>query len=95
MVNAIVLLRVQRDRLAQVAEELVATDGISEVYAVAGQFDLVAILRAEDDEQFAEIVTEGMLRVSGIRSSETLIALRAFSRFDLEEMFAGPRQGAD
>jgi DNA-binding Lrp family transcriptional regulator len=91
VVNAIVLLRVQRDRLTQVAEDLVAINGISEVYAVAGQFDLVAILRAADDEQFAEAVTVGMLEVDGIRSSETLIALRTFSRFDLETMFDATR----
>jgi len=66
----------------------VAFRSVSEVYAVAGQFDMVAILRAEDDDQFAEIVTEGMLKVEGIRSSETLIALRAFSRYDLERLFA-------
>jgi DNA-binding Lrp family transcriptional regulator len=88
MVNAIVLLKVQRDRINNVAQELVDLDGVSEVYSVAGQFDLVAILRARDDEQFADIVTEGMLKVEGIRSSETLIAFRAYSRHDLEQLFA-------
>jgi DNA-binding Lrp family transcriptional regulator len=55
---------------------------------VAGQFDLVAILRARDDDQFAQIVTEGMLKVEGIKSSETLIAFRAYSRHDLERLFS-------
>ena len=88
MVNAIVLLKVQRDRINEVAQELVEIQGVSEVYSVAGQFDLVAILRARDDEQFANIVTEGMLKVDGIKSSETLIAFRAYSRHDLERMFS-------
>jgi DNA-binding Lrp family transcriptional regulator len=88
MVNAIVLLRVKRDRINAVAQELVDIQGVSEVYSVAGQFDLVAILRARDDEQFANIVTEGMLKVEGIKSSETLIAFRAYSRHDLERMFS-------
>lgn len=88
MVNAIVLLRVKRDRINAVAQELVDIRGVSEVYSVAGQFDLVAILRARDDEQFANIVTEGMLKVEGIKSSETLIAFRAYSRHDLERMFS-------
>lgn len=88
MVNAIVLLRVKRDRINAVAQELVEIQGVSEVYSVAGQFDLVAILRARDDEQFANIVTEGMLKVDGIKSSETLIAFRAYSRHDLERMFS-------
>jgi len=88
MVNAIVLLRVKRDRINAVAQELVEIQGVSEVYSVAGQFDLVAILRARDDDQFATIVTEGMLKVEGIKSSETLIAFRAYSRHDLERMFS-------
>ena len=88
MVNAIVLLKVKRDRINAVAQELVDIQGVSEVYSVAGQFDLVAILRARDDEEFAKIVTEGMLKVEGIKSSETLIAFRAYSRHDLERLFS-------
>ena len=89
MVNAIVLLKVQRERINAVAEDLIAIEGISEVYTVAGQYDLVAVLRASDDERFAEIVTEGMLKVQGIKSSETLIAFKVFSHHDLEAMFGG------
>jgi DNA-binding Lrp family transcriptional regulator len=88
MVHAIVLLRVKRDRINAVAQELVEVDGVSEVYSVAGQFDLVAILRAKDDDHFAHVVTEGMLKVEGIKSSETLIAFRAYSRYDLERLFS-------
>ena len=65
MVNAIVLLKVKSDRINQVAEELAAHDGISEVYSVAGQYDLVAIIRASDDEQIATLVTEKLLQAEG------------------------------
>jgi len=88
MVNAIVLLNVQSDRINQVAEELVELDGISEVYSVAGQYDLVAMIRARNDEQVASLVTEQLLRVEGLLSSETLIAFRTFSRHDLDGMFS-------
>jgi len=88
MVNAIVLLRVQRDIINEVAQALVDMKGVSEVYSVAGQYDLVAILRARDDDEFAGIVTESMLKVEGIMSSETLVAFRAYSRHDLERLFA-------
>ena len=88
MVNAIVLLSVQRDRINQAAEEIVELDGVSEVYSVAGQFDLVVIIRARDDEQIASLVTERLLQVEGLISSETLIAFRTFSRHDLEGMFS-------
>jgi len=88
MVNAIVLLNVQSDRINQVAEELAGLDGISEVYSVAGQYDLVAMIRARNDEQVASLVTEELLRVEGLLSSETLIAFRTYSKHDLDGMFS-------
>jgi len=86
--NAIVLLSAERHRINEVAQALVEIDGISEVYSVAGRYDLVAVVRARDDDQLAAIVTENMLKVDGITASETLIAFRVLSRYDLERMFA-------
>jgi DNA-binding Lrp family transcriptional regulator len=88
MVNAIVLLNVERGHINQVAQELVDMDGVSEVYSVAGQWDLVVILRARAEEALASLVTEQMLLVDGITSSQTLIAFRTYSRHDLERMFS-------
>mgnify|MGYP006287386333 CR=1 FL=1 len=88
MTNAIVLLSAERDRINEVAQALVEIDGISEVYSVAGRYDLVAVVRARDDDQLAAIVTENMLKIDGITASETLIAFRVLSRYDLERMFA-------
>jgi DNA-binding Lrp family transcriptional regulator len=88
MVNAIVLIRAHREKLNEVAQSLRDIDGVSEVYYVAGQWDLVTILRAPDDDRFAAIVTEGMLQVQGIKASETLIAFQVLSRFDLERIFS-------
>lgn len=88
MVNAIVLLKVHPDRINQVAEAMVELDGVSEVYSVAGQYDLVGILRASNDDQIASVVTDHMLKIEGLQGSETLIAFRAFSKHDLERMFS-------
>jgi DNA-binding Lrp family transcriptional regulator len=88
MVNAIVLLSVRSDRINQAAQDIVELAGVSEVYSVAGQYDLVVVIRARDDEQIATLVTEKLLQVEGLMSSETLIAFRTFSRHDLESMFA-------
>jgi DNA-binding Lrp family transcriptional regulator len=57
MVNAILLLNVQRDQINEVAERLAELDGIAEVYSVAGRFDLVAVVRAKDNETLADLVT--------------------------------------
>jgi DNA-binding Lrp family transcriptional regulator len=88
MVTAIILLNVQNDKINTVAQTLVQFDGVSEVYSVAGQVDLVAIVRCSGEEQIASLVTEKMLTAEGIISSETLIAFRAFSQHDLERMFS-------
>ncbi len=88
MVNAIVLLNVESKEINRVAEELAALDGVSEVYSVAGQYDLVVVIRARDDEQIASLVTDKLLQIEGLLSSETLIAFRTYSRHDLDRVFS-------
>lgn len=88
MVSALVLLTTDRDRVNVVAQQLADIDGITEVFSVAGQYDLAAIIRVRDNEALAELVTNRMLKFEGIQRSETLIAFRVFSRHDLESMFS-------
>jgi len=88
MVNAIVLLKIERQQINSVAQGLVEQEGVSEVYSVAGQYDLVAIIRTQDDEHLAELVTDHLLKLEGILSSETLIAFRVLSKYDLERLFS-------
>ena len=88
MTNAIVLLKVGKNHINEVAETIVDLDGVSEVYSVAGQYDLAVVIRARGDSQLASLVTEEILKAEGIHSSETLIAFRTYSRYDLEHMFS-------
>jgi DNA-binding Lrp family transcriptional regulator len=88
MVTAIVLLTVARGRVSEVAEQLAAQEGISEVYSVAGRFDLVAMVRVKANEDLADVVTKKLQRVEGIQSTETLIAFRAYSKLDLDGVFS-------
>lgn len=88
MVSAVILLMVEKSKVNEVAGKLVELPGISEVYSVAGHYDLVAIARVRQNEDIAEAVTNQMLKIEGIQRSETLIAFRVFSRYDLEAMFS-------
>jgi DNA-binding Lrp family transcriptional regulator len=88
MVNAIVLLNIEADRINEVAQTLVELDGISEIYSVAGQYDLVAVLRVASNDQIATLVTDHISKSEGLISSETLIAFRTYSRHDLDRMFS-------
>src|SRR2546426_12240846 len=87
MVTAFVLLNVERGRINAVAETLGDVPGIAEVYAVAGRYDLVAVLRVKTNEALADLVTKSIRDVAGITHTETLIAFRAYSRHDLEAIF--------
>ncbi|MBN2139383.1 MAG: Lrp/AsnC ligand binding domain-containing protein [Desulfovibrionaceae bacterium] len=88
MVNAIVLMNVEPKMINEVAQKLVDIDGVSEVYSVGGRFDLVAMVRVPDNEALARVVTEHFLQVDGIKASETLIAYRSVSKFDMERLFS-------
>jgi DNA-binding Lrp family transcriptional regulator len=88
MVSAIVLLTVERDKINSVADTISDIEGISEVYSVAGRYDLAAIVRVKANEDLASVVTERIRKVGGITSSETLFAFRVYSRHDLERMFS-------
>ncbi len=88
MVTAVVLIKVARQRINDVAQKLVEMKGVAEVYSVGGRYDLVAIIRVNSNEKMADLITNQMLSLSGIENSETLIAFRAFSKHDLESMFS-------
>jgi DNA-binding Lrp family transcriptional regulator len=81
-------MTVKRDQISQVAEALAGVEGITEVYSVAGRYDLVAIIRVKRNEDLADLVTESIRSYEAITATETLIAFRAYSRHDLEQMFS-------
>jgi DNA-binding Lrp family transcriptional regulator len=88
MTTALVLLRVARDEVNAVAQKLADMEGITEVYSVAGTYDLVAVIRVKENEKLAEVVTDNIRKIEGIERSETLIAFRVYSRYDLEMAFS-------
>ena len=88
MVTAVVLIKAQTDRVPELAQELAGLDGVSEVFSVAGQYDLVALVRVRENEELAEVISQRMRKLPGITSSETLIAFKVYSKKDLEAGFA-------
>jgi len=88
MVTAIILAHVKRNAIDETAQALLGLDGVAEVYSVAGEWDLVIMVRAKDNGQLAEVVTKHMLKLDGIVKTTTLIGFRAYSDFDLERMFS-------
>lgn len=88
MQNAVILINAEKGQIKVVAQRLAEVQGISEVYSTCGRYDLVAIARTRDFESLAELVTERLMKVEGVRDTETLNALQVHSRHDLETMFS-------
>ncbi|MEL7586177.1 MAG: Lrp/AsnC ligand binding domain-containing protein [Prolixibacteraceae bacterium] len=87
MTTAIALIQAERKRINEVGEQLAGIKGITEVYSVGGKFDFVAVMRLPDNDALAELVTEKIARVEGIVRTETMVAFRTISKYDLAAMF--------
>jgi len=87
MVNAFVLLKVEPARIVDLAAELADLDGVAEVYSVAGEVDLVAILRVRHHDDLAQVVTGHISTLPGVIETRTMIAFKAYSRHDLDALW--------
>ena len=88
MITAIVLVATEVDRIPEVAEAIADLPGVSEVYSVTGDADLVAMVRVREHDELADVIANRLNKVSGVVSTTTHIAFRAYSRHDLEAAFA-------
>jgi DNA-binding Lrp family transcriptional regulator len=94
MITAVVLITAERGALPKIGEELAAVEGVSEVYSVTGEIDFVVMVRAREHEELADIVTRRIAQVGGVARTQTHVAFKAYSRHDLEALFAiGAEQG--
>jgi DNA-binding Lrp family transcriptional regulator len=85
VITTIVLIKVDPTLIPKAAHMLAGVEGVSEVYSVSGEWDLVAIVRVAEYDQIAQVVTEIFPTVPGIQRTQTLTAFRAYSRRDLQQ----------
>ncbi len=88
MITAIVLITADVDRIPEVAAEIADIAGVSEVYSVAGDADLVAMVRVRAHEELADVIADRVNKVVGVTGTNTHIAFRTYSRHDLESAFS-------
>jgi len=88
MVTAIILINTTRTQINEIAGTLADLPEISEVYSVSGNYDLIAIVRVNDNNEFAQLVTDQLSKIDGITQTHSMLAFNAFSRHDLENMFS-------
>ncbi len=87
MITAIVLINADRKAIPELGPALAAIEGVSEVYSVTGEVDFVAMVRAREHEELADLVAGTIGQLPGVLKTHTHVAFRMYSRHDLESVF--------
>ena len=88
MITAIVFVKADVSTIPEVAAAIADLEGVSEVYSVTGQIDLIVMVRVRTHEEIALVVADHVNKVTGVTATETHIAFRSHSRHDLETAFS-------
>ena len=88
MLTAIVLIDVDAARIPEAAAAIAEVPGVSEVYSVAGEFDLIAMVRVREHDELAVVIADQLSKVEGVLRTQTYIAFQAYSKHDLETAFS-------
>ena len=88
MITAIVLIAADVATIPEVAEKIAEIDGVTEVYSVTGDVDLIAMVRVREHERLADVIADQVNKVPGVLTTETHIAFRAYTKHDLDAAFA-------
>ena len=87
VLTAFVLIDAEPARVAELAEEVASVDGVAESYSVAGQADIVAVVRVRRIEDLADVVTRRLHCLAGVTDTRTLVAFQSYSQKDLDAMW--------
>jgi DNA-binding Lrp family transcriptional regulator len=88
VITAIVLVNTVVDRIPEVAQAIADIPGVSEVYSVTGDADLIAMVRVRVHDELADVIAGTLNKVPGVLATQTHIAFQAYSRHDLEAAFS-------
>ena len=88
MITTVVLATCDIHKIPETAQAIADIDEVSEVYSVAGDFDLVVMIRVKEHEDLARVVSEQIARIEGVTRTQTLVAFKVFSRHDVESLFS-------
>jgi DNA-binding Lrp family transcriptional regulator len=88
VITAIVMVTTESDKIPEVAESIADLDGVSEVYSVAGDVDLIAVVRVREFDSIADIIAGRLSKIPGVLHTDTHVAFRAYSRHDLDATFS-------
>ena len=87
MVTAFVLISVEDKRVHETVKALLQHKGVTEIHVVAGEYDMVAVIRVQDNASLANLITDKIVTAPGVERTKTLFALESHSRYDLNEIY--------
>ena len=87
MVNAFILINIEEKNVREITNNLLEVEGVTEVYPIAGEYDILAVVRVIDNPTLANIIIEEIIHKPGVRHTKTLFALDSYAKVDLEEVF--------
>lgn len=88
MVNTVVLATCDIHQIPETAQQVADLPEVTEVYSVAGDYDLVIMVRTRTHDDLARVVSEQIAKVPGIQRTQTLVAFKVYSRHDVEALFS-------
>lgn len=88
MITAIVFIQTEVAQISDAATAIADITGVSEVYSVTGDHDLIAMVRVRSHDEIATVVADSINKVPGVIATTTQIAFRAYSSHDLEGAFS-------
>ena len=88
MLTAIVLIDSDASKIPEVAAAIADIPGVSEVYSVTGEVDLIAMVRVREHDDLADVIADKVSKIEGVIRTQTYIAFRTYSQHDLEQAFA-------
>ena len=88
MITSIVMIKCDVGKATSVAEKLVDLNGVSEVYSVTGEWDILAVIRVKEFDSLATVVSEQIASTPGIAKTVTTLAFRCYSKQNMETMWA-------
>jgi DNA-binding Lrp family transcriptional regulator len=88
VVTTVVLATCDIHLIPETAQAIADIPEVTEVYSVAGDYDLVVMVRVRNHDDLATVVSEKIAKVAGIERTQTLVAFKVYSRHDLESLFS-------
>jgi DNA-binding Lrp family transcriptional regulator len=74
-----VMIKAELGGAYAVADRAVDIEGVSEVYSVSGQYDLMVKCHLDPGIDIGHFVTESLQRIPGVKDTFTIITFKAFT----------------